>query len=312
MKNFWNNERTIFHKLPENGKFRIEQYVIAVAFIVTMFVGIGQLPLGIAIVKSGAPFSANMAEYMQSLSLIIGRNNLLTLLIIPFVLTLLAVFFSIRFIHKTAILPFFTTRPQMDWRRVLWAFVTWGGLMGMMLVFAYFKSDALVWNYNPETFTMLLLISVLLIPLQITCEELIFRSYLFKGLSFLKKPILQLVICGALFGLMHAGNPEIDMLGQLAIIFYIWTGIFLGLLAHFDNGIELSIGYHAANNIFAALIVTTNWQVFQTDALWIDTTPPVIGWDMGLTLFIWQPVLFLFFNWKYKWGILVSRSKKEN
>lgn len=309
MKNFWNNDRTIFHKLPKDGNFKVEKFVLATVFIVTMFVGFGSLPVLIAASKTGVISTGSTVNLMQDLSLAVGRNNLLILLISPFILTFLAIIFSIKYIHQTKILSFFTSRSSMDWRRVLVAFATWGGIMGLMLIWTFFQSDTLVWNYNPETFIMLVLISLLFIPIQITCEELIFRSYLFKGLSFMKRPILQLVICGFLFGLMHAGNPEIEKLGQLAIVFYIWTGVFLGLLAHFDNGLELSIGYHAANNIFAAVLVTTNWQVFQTDALFIDIAEPTLGWEIGLTLFIWQPMLFFFFNWKYKWGIRLFKGK---
>lgn len=38
-------------------------------------------------------------------------------------------------------------------------------------------------------------------------------------------------------------------------------------MALMDDGLELSMGYHAINNIFAALILTNEWQAFQTDAL---------------------------------------------
>ncbi|MDC1186818.1 hypothetical protein N8079_03230 [Crocinitomicaceae bacterium] len=72
---------------------------------------------------------------------------------------------------------------------------------------------------------------------------------------------------------------------------------------HVDNGLELTIGYHFANNIFAAIVLTTNWQAFQTDALFMDTTPPVLGWEIFLSLFLFQPLFFFYFNKKYKWGV---------
>ena len=30
-----------------------------------------------------------------------------------------------------------------------------------------------------------------------------------------------------------------------------------------DDGLELAIGFHAANNLFAALLVTADWTVFK-------------------------------------------------
>ena len=289
------------------GRFKFEHFLLASVFIVSMFIGFGQIPLLVVVLKEHIVALGDSAEIMQVLTSRIGENKLLVLLLIPFILTFLAALFSIKWIHKTKILPFFTSRVSFDWKRVLLAFGLWGGIMAVMLAISFSQSDNFVWNYNSETFVSLVLISFLLIPLQITCEELIFRSYMFKGLSFMKKPILQLLICGTLFGLMHLGNPEIEKLGKIAIVFYIWTGVFLGFVAYFDNGIELTVGYHAANNIFASIVVTSNWQAFQTDALWLDMKPPALGWDMALTLFIWQPILLLLFNWKYKWKIFAGK-----
>jgi hypothetical protein len=61
------------------------------------------------------------------------------------------------------------------------------------------------------------------------------------------------------------------------------------------------MGYHAANNLFAAVILTNDWQVFHTDAIFIDTAPPSFGWDAILTLAIIQPLFLLIFGKIYKW-----------
>jgi len=231
----------------------------------------------------------------------LGTNLFLTLVLVPFALGLLALVFAIKYIHKSDVLSFFTSRSQFDWKRVFLSFGIWGTFMIAMTLYAYFTTDLLIWNYNPSSFWLLLLICLFVLPLQTTCEELLFRSYLFKNLDFIAQPLIRILICGSLFGLMHFANPEVEILGKLALVFYIWNGIFLGLLTHFDNGMELSLGYHAINNIFAALIVTNNWQALQTDALLLDTSSPVLGWEIGLTMFLWQPLLFFFFKWKYQW-----------
>ncbi len=303
MRNFWDNQKHAFHRLPESGRFNFEHFFLALIFIATMFVGIGQVPVSYVILTEQASVSGDTADVLMSLSLIIGKNKLLILLLIPFILTFLAFLFALRYIHKTAILPFFTSRPSFDWKRVFFAFGLWFSLMLLSLIYALFSTDFYQWNYNPKSFLGLLIIALLIVPIQILCEELLFRSYFFKSLSFLKKPLLQVFLTAVLFGFMHMGNPEISKLGYGAIVFYIWTGVFLGLITHFDNGIELATGYHAANNIFGAVIVTTNWQAFQTDALWMDTAEPTLGWEILLTLFLWQPLLFILFNWRYNWGI---------
>jgi hypothetical protein len=68
-----------------------------------------------------------------------------------------------------------------------------------------------------------------------------------------------------------------------------------------DDGMELSMGYHAANNVFTALMITNNWQAFQTDAVFIDTSSPSFGLDSIVTLIIIQPLLLLFLSKIYKW-----------
>ena len=48
--------------------------------------------------------------------------------------------------------------------------------------------------------------------------------------------------------------------------------IFLGVLSIMDQGIELSLGFHAANNLITALLVTSTWTVFQTESILIDVS----------------------------------------
>jgi membrane protease YdiL (CAAX protease family) len=108
-------------------------------------------------------------------------------------------------------------------------------------------------------------------------------------------------VSGFLFGILHLANPEVQLLGKVVLIYYILTGVFVGILTAMDNGLELGIGFHAANNIFGCLILTNNWQVFQTDAIWKDMTGPSIGWDIWVTLFIVYPLLLVLYSKIYKW-----------
>jgi hypothetical protein len=103
---------------------------------------------------------------------------------------------------------------------------------------------------------------------------------------------------------MHIGNPEIEAIGYHVLSYYMIIGIFLGCLAVFDNGLELSIGFHAANNMFAALIVSNDWQVFQTDALFLDYSTPEFSLNMLLLSIAFLLVLVLIFKKIYRWKSL--------
>jgi len=58
---------------------------------------------------------------------------------------------------------------------------------------------------------------------------------------------------------------------------------------------------HAANNITAAIFVTTNWTVFQTDALFIDYSEPNMGYLVMVPLLIIYPIVLFILSRKYKW-----------
>ncbi len=100
---------------------------------------------------------------------------------------------------------------------------------------------------------------------------------------------------------MHAFNPEVTTLGYGILVYYFMTAVFLAIMSVMDEGLELSMGYHAANNVFTAIIITNNWQAFQTDAVFIDTSKPSFGFDSIITLIIIQPLLLLVLSKIYKW-----------
>ena len=95
---------------------------------------------------------------------------------------------------------------------------------------------------------------------------------------------------------MHISNPEVDKLGSVVMVYYIGTGLFLGIMTLMDEGMELAIGFHAANNLFTALLVTADWTAFQTHSVLKDLSDPQ---NAGLTdiivpVFVIFPIFFFF------------------
>jgi hypothetical protein len=159
-----------------------------------------------------------------------------------------------------------------------------------------------VWNFKPIPFFILLAISILFLPFQTSTEELLFRGYFMQGLGLLaKNRWFPLLMTSVVFGLLHMANPEIDKIGNLALIFYIGTGLFFGIATLMDEGTELAIGLHASNNIVAAFLVTTDWTVFQTDALFVDKTEPSLSLLMFVPVFVLYPLMLFWFSKKYNW-----------
>ena len=47
--------------------------------------------------------------------------------------------------------------------------------------------------------------------------------------------------------------------------------------------------------------MTTDWTVFQTDALYIDISEPSVSWEMFVPVFILYPIMLFLFSKKYGW-----------
>lgn len=229
-------------------------------------------------------------------------NLTLSLLLLPFAFVLAGIMLSIKFLHRKPILTVFTSRKTFDWKRFGFSFLIWGLVMFLFMIVSMNTGSPIEWNLDYSTFIPLLLISLFLIPIQTTAEEVLFRGYLFQGFGFVfKKGWIAIILTGVLFGLLHGANPEVAKLGNVLLLFYIGTGIFLAVITHMDDGIELSMGYHAINNIFASVILTNDWQAFSTDAMFIDRSEPVFGMESFLTILVLHPLLILLFSKVYRW-----------
>ena len=118
-----------------------------------------------------------------------------------------------------------------------------------------------------------------------------------------KNKWLPLLVTSIVFGLMHIFNPEVEQLGYVIMIYYIGTGLFLGIITLMDEGLELALGFHAANNLFTALLVTADWTAFQTHSILKDMSDPetmVLG-EILVPVFVVFPILLFILSKKYKW-----------
>jgi membrane protease YdiL (CAAX protease family) len=291
-----------FLQNANKGTNLVSTYFLTLSLVVIAYVLIGQIPLLVELSFYSGGLQEFQNENAPSIVAYLGQNKFLLYLILPFVFALIALLLAVKFLHKRPILSVITIRTKFDWKRFFTMFFIWGTVMALFLMLSVFSNASITWNFNAATFFPLLLISFFLIPLQTACEEVLFRGYLFQGFGQLyKKGWISVVLTGLLFGLLHSANPEVETLGYGVMVYYIGTGIFLGLFALMDDGLELSMGYHAVNNIFAALILTNEWQAFQTDALFMDHSKPTFGWDSLVTILIIQPLFLLLFSKVYGW-----------
>ena len=266
---------------------------------------IGVFPLtGVAI-----SYSSDMNEFANAaqnnfMTLGIDKNLFLFLIIISFISGLLTLIFGVKYIHRRTFKSLVTSRNLIDWKRFWFAFFTWGIIAVMLTVLGIFMSpENYIWNFKPIPFFTLLAVSFLFLPFQTTFEELLFRGYLMQGIgTVVKNRWFPLIFTSVCFGLLHGANPEVEKLGAISMVFYIGTGFFYGIITLMDEGTELALGLHAINNIIAAFFVTTNWTVFQTDALYVDISEPSVGFEMFFPVLILYPFLLYVFSSKYGWN----------
>jgi len=238
----------------------------------------------------------------------LGKTELLFWLTFPFALVFFGLIFHINKVHGRTISSIFTGKEKFNWKRTFFSFGLVFGILALSLVVQRFFGHDLKFQFDINKFLPLLVVSLIMLSIQTTCEEVIFRSYLLQGFkNRLRSNKAAVLISGIMFGAIHIGNPEIQAIGYHILVYYIVVGIFLGLITLFDNGMELAIGYHAANNIFAAIVVTNDWQAFQTDAIFLDTSQPGFAWDVLLGIFVVLPFIFYVFSKKYNWQSLKEK-----
>ncbi|AWX45928.1 uncharacterized protein HME9304_02960 [Flagellimonas maritima] len=245
----------------------------------------------------------SIEDTMQQLIDQLGSNIVLIILLVPLAVGLFVVLGWTWLVHQQSITSLTTSRKKIDWKRIFFAFTLWGGLTILLTALdIYFSPDDYVLNFDLKKFLILAFIGILLIPLQTSFEEYLFRGHMMQGLGILaKNRWVPLVVTSILFGIMHIANPEVEKLGYGIMIFYIGTGFFLGILTLMDEGLELALGFHAANNLITALLVTAEWTAFQTNSIYKDISEPVLGWDVLIPVFIIFPILLFVFSKKYNW-----------
>jgi hypothetical protein len=285
-----------------------ESWKYVVGFIVVFVIAtqiIGAMPLMGAIAYKTLE-TGNMIDMsdMSNVYSLFDSNTTLLLILIPFVVGFVALFLWVKFLHKLDFKSLTTSRKKIDWKRVLFSFLLWGGITIFMIVLDYQLSpENYQWNFEFNKFIVLVIIAVLLVPIQTSFEEYLFRGYLMQGIGIAaKNKWVPLLVTSFIFGMMHIANPEVAKIGYIIMVYYIGTGLFLGILTLMDEGMELALGFHAANNLITALLVTANWTAFQTDSILKDMSEPTAGVDVLIPVIVVFPILLFIFSKKYQWS----------
>ena len=250
----------------------------------------------------------DLVEQQQMLfELVPSKNFWLAFNLLPFAFLLGLLFLLVKKLHQRSILSLTTSRKKVDWSRVFFSFSLIVIITLVSFGISYYNDPSeVVLQLDPLKFGILVVISLLLFPFQIGLEEYLFRGYMMQHLGvLLKNRWMPLCITSILFGVFHSANPEVGEMGYMIMVFYIGTGLLLGIMTLMDDGLELALGSHLGNNLLAATLVTSDWSALQTDAAFKFTatqagTSTLI--DVILPVLVLYPIILLILSKKYNWN----------
>jgi len=289
-----------FKSLHEWWRYLVGLIIIVIAVI------IGQIPFTAAVMFKTFKNGDNIFQLDEQKMMSLLEPNLnLFLMLLSFAIGLVGLFMVAKYLHRQSLIQLTTSRPKIDWNRFWFIFILWGIISSSFVLIDYVTSpEDYVINFQLVPFVILCIIAILFVPLQTSFEEYLFRGYLMQGIGvILKNKWAPLLLTSFTFGMLHIANPEVDKLGNMIMVYYIGTGLFLGIMTLMDEGMELALGFHAANNLFTALLVTADWTAFQTHSVLKDMSDPTqAGFvDIFMPVFIVFPIILLILAKKYKW-----------
>ena len=266
------------------------------------------LTAGIFIANFIMFFLMSKAQLDEAYKAMNNMSNCQSLIInlLPFIFLLGLLFLLVVFLHKRSILSLTTSRNKVDYKRIWFSF----GLIVFLTITGFAVSYSLdnsqiIWNFNSLRFTILFCISIAMFPFQIGFEEYLFRGFLMQQIGIVvKNRWFPLLFTSIVFGLFHSANPEVAKMGFGVMVFYIGTGLLLGIMTLMDESLELALGFHFGNNLMAALLITSDFSAIQTDAIFkysgIENPNDILN-EMIVSIVIVYPIILFIFAKKYNW-----------
>jgi uncharacterized protein len=273
------------------GKNDWWRYLIGYPFIIASYLLLGSIPvLGLALF---AMLDGNPLTNFSQTGTFTGISPLVTftVLLSSFIPFIIAEALTVTLIHGRPFRSLITTAARVNWMRIMQGVAFWTLVAALLaLLEAVMYPGRYIFSFDSKNWIAIAIASLILIPIQASAEEFLFRGYLLQHVGLkIKNRIALSLLSGFLFTLPHLGNPEVIELGALMTVFYFVTGAFLAIITLKDNGLELALGMHASNNIFSSLFASYANDAIQTPALFtigkFDITFNLITLFVGMTAF---------------------------
>ncbi|MEJ5241630.1 MAG: type II CAAX endopeptidase family protein [Anaerolineales bacterium] len=237
-----------FLEIATQGKNTFWHYAFSLSFILGSWIFLGS-----AVAAALLLFQAS-ADASAAFTFEINTPLAFSAFMLSFVPWLAATLIAVRWVHRRPIRTLITAAPRPRLRRIAQGFGYWLILMILAsLVEAWLYRGRYTLSFPPEWWRFLLP-ALILIPIQTSTEEVFFRGYLLQalGLKIRNLPLL-ILLSGFFFALPHIFNPEVSVSFWPVMGSYFLTGAFTAWITLRDGGLELALGMHAANNLYALI-----------------------------------------------------------
>ncbi len=277
-------------ELARQGRNDWWRYLISFPAILVIWLFVGAIPvvaLMVYLSMDGDPATSFTGAGFVGVPVIL--EFLLTMS--SFIPLLAATFLVVQFVHARPVKTLVTAEARIRWRRIFAGAGVWlliAALLSVIESFLYPGRYAL--TFQPVPLLVFAVFALILIPIQTSAEEFFFRGYLLQWMGLrLKSVWLLSLLNGALFFLPHIANPEMATNSVLVGLGYFVMGFFCALITLQDQGIELALGLHAANNLFAVLFANYDVTALPSPSLFtvqnLDPVYSLISLVVGMLVF---------------------------
>ena len=151
-----------------------------------------------------------------------------------------------------------TSNDRISIRRISHGFLAMSALIiPLSAIDLFINREDYRYTFEWALFWPYLIVALTLLPVQTTAEEFFFRGWLLRWNASGNWPIWAVTALNAsLFALPHMFNPEVKDYYLIAFIYFASMGAMLTLATLRDKSLELAIGAHFANNLFAGILVS--------------------------------------------------------
>jgi membrane protease YdiL (CAAX protease family) len=274
---------------------------IVVTWIIFLVLGGSLLLIPVAALQITDPSKA--ADYLADPTnfklLGIDMTLVFVLIMMQFVIGFGGLWIMERFVLKKQLRWVITGFKRFRWRRMMAGMAAWMGLMCVYQTVGYFIDPTSVkMTVEWGRFLIFLPFALILVPIQSAFEEVAIRGQLMHGLIRLapNQPYLPLLLSSGIFAGLHIMNSEVATYGAgLMMAHYFTFGLVLGAFALIDEGLELSIGIHAGNNIFSLCLVSYPGSSLSTPTL-LEQQGMAAAADFIVMLVFVAIMYFIFFG----------------